>query len=317
LFEGDMDAAKNCGQTGGLTPHHYLNQMRVQQPLRAAKNAARQAAATRCRALQLGTRLDRSTRTSFALISVLDRVRAARVTPAVADESATDNSGDAAAGSDARALLVAAYVAQVRDPDTGLSLGGKKVPDLAEVDVGGAVRAWLKSREGDAHVVRVFAPHVVSDRDMRLLEFLSVADFEEILSEERYHSAWGLPEPPLPSAGLPARGELVSSSSDLAADGSFLLPHVVVVPGMAFDRSGGRLGRGRGYYDRFLRECTQVADARSDSSPLTIGVGFAGQLVDEVPMDQQQDEHLDALVIDGELILCSDRAQETLAGWDV
>lgn len=45
---------------------------------------------------------------------------------------------------------------------------------------------------------------------------------------------------------------------------------VAVVPGMAFDRLGHRLGRGRGYYDRLLPRLTRAR---------LIGVGFGCQLV--------------------------------------
>ena len=55
-------------------------------------------------------------------------------------------------------------------------------------------------------------------------------------------------------------------------------------PGLAFDRSGGRLGRGRGFYDRML------ATARPDA--LKIGICFAHQIVadtfsepHDIPMD--------------------------------
>lgn len=50
---------------------------------------------------------------------------------------------------------------------------------------------------------------------------------------------------------------------------------VVIVPGLAFDRSGHRVGYGRGFYDRFL------AALRPDA--LTIGICFSVQLVNEVP----------------------------------
>ncbi len=50
---------------------------------------------------------------------------------------------------------------------------------------------------------------------------------------------------------------------------------LVLVPGLAFDPHGRRLGRGRGYYDRLL------ANVRS----VTCGVAFDGQLVPEVPAD--------------------------------
>jgi 5-formyltetrahydrofolate cyclo-ligase len=53
---------------------------------------------------------------------------------------------------------------------------------------------------------------------------------------------------------------------------------VVLVPGVAFDATGGRLGRGGGFYDRFL---TQIRDQLG----VTIaGVCFDEQIVDSVPM---------------------------------
>ncbi|MCQ2305990.1 MAG: 5-formyltetrahydrofolate cyclo-ligase [Bacteroidales bacterium] len=51
---------------------------------------------------------------------------------------------------------------------------------------------------------------------------------------------------------------------------------LIVVPGVAFDRNGNRIGRGRGYYDRFL--CKHLNVRR-------IGVCFDFQLVDEVPTE--------------------------------
>lgn len=54
---------------------------------------------------------------------------------------------------------------------------------------------------------------------------------------------------------------------------------VVLVPGLAFDAKGRRLGRGGGYYDRFLaRESMQRA--------VKVGVCFSVQIVSEVPVDR-------------------------------
>ena len=51
---------------------------------------------------------------------------------------------------------------------------------------------------------------------------------------------------------------------------------LIVVPGVAFDRNGNRIGRGKGYYDRFL--CRHLNVKR-------IGICFDFQLVDEVPAE--------------------------------
>ena len=50
----------------------------------------------------------------------------------------------------------------------------------------------------------------------------------------------------------------------------------VAVPGMAFDRSGHRLGRGKGFYDRLLPKLTNAYKA---------GICFPYQVVDEVPVE--------------------------------
>ena len=68
---------------------------------------------------------------------------------------------------------------------------------------------------------------------------------------------------------------------------------VVVVPGVAFDACGNRLGRGKGYYDRAL------SGAR-DSQPLLIGAGYELQIVPSVPHDSR-DWPMDAIVTEASL----------------
>lgn len=72
-----------------------------------------------------------------------------------------------------------------------------------------------------------------------------------------------------------------------------VVPDVLLVPLLAFDRSGRRLGYGGGYYDRTL------AALRKEKAVLAVGVGYSAQEVPAVPCDED-DEPLDWVVTDRE-----------------
>ena len=63
---------------------------------------------------------------------------------------------------------------------------------------------------------------------------------------------------------------------------------MVLVPGLAFDDGGGRLGRGMGYYDRSFEGCVRGA-------PWLLGFAFAFQIVERVPMESL-DRRVDGVV---------------------
>jgi 5-formyltetrahydrofolate cyclo-ligase len=85
--------------------------------------------------------------------------------------------------------------------------------------------------------------------------------------------AYGVLEPPADSAAIPL------GAGDL-----------VLVPGVAFDAAGYRLGRGKGYYDRSFARPRGGAE-----HPLLLGVGYEFQVVAVVPHGVR-DRRLDAVV---------------------
>ncbi|XP_054806995.1 5-formyltetrahydrofolate cyclo-ligase, mitochondrial-like isoform X2 [Prosopis cineraria] len=54
-----------------------------------------------------------------------------------------------------------------------------------------------------------------------------------------------------------------------------------LLPGLAFDKSGRRLGRGGGYYDNFLRNYQDLAKARNWEQPLFVALSYSEQILDE------------------------------------
>lgn len=71
--------------------------------------------------------------------------------------------------------------------------------------------------------------------------------------------------------------------------GEWLVPEVVIVPLLAFDARGYRLGYGGGFYDRTLQAL------RAARPTLAIGFAYSAQEVDEVPIEPT-DQRLDWIV---------------------
>jgi 5-formyltetrahydrofolate cyclo-ligase len=66
---------------------------------------------------------------------------------------------------------------------------------------------------------------------------------------------------------------------------------LILVPGVAFDLQGNRLGRGKGFYDRLLAEIRGVK----------CGVAFEEQIVDEIPVGSH-DAAMDFIVTPSRVI---------------
>lgn len=97
---------------------------------------------------------------------------------------------------------------------------------------------------------------------------------------------------------VPAPFGLLEPKRELRRKGRRLVATTVrlfLVPGLAFDRQGGRLGHGKGYYDRLL--------ARVKPTVPTIALAFDTQVVPEVPMSTD-DRRISMVITESEEILC-------------
>jgi 5-formyltetrahydrofolate cyclo-ligase len=123
--------------------------------------------------------------------------------------------------------------------------------------------AWRLRQQG----ICLAYPRVIHGQ--RTLAFCRVDDPADLVP-----GTYGIPEPP-------ATAEPVY----LASIGLF------VVPGLAFDRQGRRLGSGKGCYDATLTHCPGIR----------VGLAFHQQIVDEVP-STDHDLFMDLLVTESAVI---------------
>ncbi len=138
-------------------------------------------------------------------------------------------------------------------------------PDENEVDT---EELWQESRRRG---IEVYYPRVTADK--QTVEFVRRHDNEPLI-------------PGVFDILVPPGEDLLSgvSRTDL-----------VLLPGVGFDRTGHRLGRGRGYYDRALSGALAGA--------LRVGLAHECQVVPHIPIDPH-DERVDYVVTERRLIEC-------------
>lgn len=117
----------------------------------------------------------------------------------------------------------------------------------------------------------VLVPKVSADRRLTLHALTGVTDIQPA-------GKWQIPEP---------------VSSPVWPVSRYPEIDVIVVPGLAYDKQGGRLGYGGGYYDRFAEELVRVC--KSAPKPLFCSLLFEEQLVEKVPAEPH-DLQLDVLI---------------------
>lgn len=137
----------------------------------------------------------------------------------------------------------------------------------SEVMTTGLVEELLFEKEK-----KVFAPRV----EGFVIRFYEIGSLDEL--QEGYQ---GIREPEEKESGRFTLQMMTQQKS------------LVLVPGAVFDRSRGRMGYGKGFYDRFLAEYTEL---------MSVGLAFDCQLAKKIPM-QEHDVRPQMLITESGIIL--------------
>ncbi len=91
--------------------------------------------------------------------------------------------------------------------------------------------------------------------------------------------------------GTPPTEASVGAVLQPGAEARMASPDLILVPLLGFDRLGNRLGYGKGFYDRTLREMRIIKPV------ITVGIAFAEQEVPRIPTEKH-DQRLDWILTD-------------------
>ncbi len=135
----------------------------------------------------------------------------------------------------------------------------------SEVDTHELIKECLGAQK------RVLLPRV--NASLKRLEIREIKSIDDI--EKGY---WGIPEP-----------KTLAPLRDLNE------VDLIIVPGVVFDKKGGRIGYGAGYYDKLLKGLNRAIPV--------IALAYDEQIVEEIPLEAH-DRRVDMIITDMEVIYC-------------
>ncbi|ORX51084.1 hypothetical protein BCR36DRAFT_583145 [Piromyces finnis] len=114
-----------------------------------------------------------------------------------------------------------------------------------------------------------YVPYIINGTEM---EMVKINSWEEFLSYPK--TKWGYPEP----SGMTENSTALKNKEGL---------DLIIVPGMAFDLKGNRLGHGKGYYDRYIERAKQFSKLGNKEGPYCVSLSLNEQLLEQdIPTNQ-------------------------------
>ncbi|XP_016647437.1 PREDICTED: 5-formyltetrahydrofolate cyclo-ligase, mitochondrial-like isoform X1 [Prunus mume] len=175
-------------------------------------------------------------------------------------------------------------------------------PALREVDTTGIVSEILSKLANESDVPnrkKLYVPRV-EDRNsnMRMLRISSVDDL--------IVNSMNILEPALSDSNGKQHEDVMEARDPV---------DLFIVPGLAFDRCGRRLGRSGGYYDLFLKKYQELTKERKWKEPLCVALSYSKQIMEEGAIAvTSNDVSMDALVSPASVIPISPAAWERSMG---
>ncbi len=153
----------------------------------------------------------------------------------------------------------------------------------SEADTGWVIRHAIENGK------QVYVPTVI---DKRVMKFYRIGSLSEL-----FRNKMGILEP------IPSEENLFLPERDIAGNHELFDHALLLIPGVGFDREGSRLGYGRGYYDRYLKNLrTEIKKNSGDMNMM--GVCYQNQLSIHIPVNEM-DEPVDLICTENELIRIS------------